>query len=121
MASSHRGSDTMTDIVERLRAENKALIAMLKEPDQVGYWQRKHELVVADLERLRKVCKDQAGVELSEENDRLIDEIERLQAEKGALTAANEELIATLKELRASLESCHSYEASVALGDEQTR
>jgi hypothetical protein len=70
----------MTDIVERLRAENKALIAMLKEPDQVGYWQRKHELVVADLERLRKVCKDQAGVELSEENDRLIDEIERLKA-----------------------------------------
>jgi hypothetical protein len=40
--------------IERLRMENEVLIATLKEPDQVGYWQRKHELTAAEIKRLRQ-------------------------------------------------------------------
>jgi hypothetical protein len=85
----------MTDIVERLDTFDWWSF----EPGAAIYAEAKlRRDAKAELEWLRKVCKDQAGVELSEENDRLIDEIERLQAEKGALMAENEELIATLKE-----------------------
>jgi hypothetical protein len=33
-----------------------------------------------EIERLKLACRDQAGVELSEENDRLIEKIEQLRA-----------------------------------------
>jgi hypothetical protein len=60
----------MTGIVELLRARKAtwqdAVAAM--------------ELGAAEIERLRAALRDQAGVELSEENDRLIAEIGRLRA-----------------------------------------
>lgn len=52
----------------------------------------------AEIERLRIGIRDHAGVELSEENDRLIDEIKRL---------------------RAAITNC-SGSCGSALGDEQT-
>ena len=46
------------------------------------YWIGLVEELKADNARLRKAVRDQAGVELSEENDRLIEENKRLWAEK---------------------------------------
>lgn len=67
----------------------------------------KHELV-AEIERLKIACRDQAGVELSEENDRLIAEIERLTAEirdgKSQSKDAIRELRAEIERLRSALD-----------------
>lgn len=46
-------TDRLKAEIEQVRAENEALVATLKEPDQVGYWQRRHELAEAEIERLR--------------------------------------------------------------------
>lgn len=72
----------MTDIVERLRQELAWIICS-----------DERKLLLSDakaeIERLRIAVRDQAGVELSEENDRLIAENERLHGIIEFMDAAN--------------------------------
>jgi chromosome segregation ATPase len=65
--------------------------------------QYQHSLAAAhsEIERLRAAVRDQAGVELSEENDRLIDEIKRLRADN---TEGDIDTALTWDELAAEIE-----------------
>jgi hypothetical protein len=60
---------------ERLQADNESLCNTLKQPDQVGYWERKHELAQAEIERLTASVKCWQGRAMN-----YVAEIKRLQA-----------------------------------------
>jgi hypothetical protein len=74
-------SDLVDGYPEDLRGEIDRLRAALDACADYGDRQQ------GEIERLKLVCRDQAGVELSEENDRLIVEIERLTTERDELLA----------------------------------
>lgn len=74
-----------------------------------------------EIERLRKVSRDQAGVELSEENDRLIDDNKRLRA---ALDIARTALLIIerrCEEGRAELTRAHEQAARSLTPEEDAK